>query len=119
MGEFPKKCTVCDKDFIANKPNVRFCSAECKYQANRNRHVYIRESTICKNCGGELKKTARNYCDDCLFQYYYKTKSQKAYDILVRRGYGGRLMLEHLAGRGHKIQRTDTPAPSDKESKDE
>lgn len=81
---------------------------------------YVRKSSVyCKDCGAKLIKQQRNYCNDCLLKYYRSTGSMGAYTTLVRRGYGGMLMLEHLASRGHIIPKQAGPAPNDKESSDE
>lgn len=81
---------------------------------------YVRKSPgLCKNCGGQLTRHQRNYCNECLLEYYHSTGSMGAYRSLVLRGYGGMLMLEHLAGRGHTIPKQAGPAPTDKENSDE
>ena len=80
---------------------------------------YVRKSSVyCKDCGAKLIKQQRNYCNDCLLKYYRSTGSMGAYTALVRRGYGGMLMLEHLADR-YTIPKQAGPAPYDKESSDE
>ena len=80
---------------------------------------YVQKSTgLCKNCGGQLTRQQRNYCNECLLEYYHSTGSMGAYNTLVRRGYGGMLMLEHLAGR-HTIPKQAGPAPTDEENSDE
>lgn len=80
---------------------------------------YVQKSQgLCKNCGGKLTRQQRNYCNECLLEYYHSTGSMGAYNTLVRRGYGGMLMLGHLADR-HIIPKQAGPAPNDKESSDE
>lgn len=80
---------------------------------------YVRKSSVyCKDCGAKLIKQQRNYCNDCLLNYYRRTNSRGAYTTLVRRGYGGMLMLEHLADR-YTIPKQAGPAPNDKENSDE
>lgn len=80
---------------------------------------YVRKSPcLCKNCGEQLTRHQRNYCNECLLEYYHRTGSTGAYNALVRRGYGGMLMLEHLADR-YTIPKQAGPAPNDKENSDE
>ena len=80
---------------------------------------YVRKSPgLCKNCGGQLTGQQRNYCNECLLEYYHSTGSMGAYNTLVRRGYGGLLMLEHLADR-YTIPKQAEPAPTYEEDSDE
>ena len=102
MPEYKKICGVCGKEFVTERGNTKYCSPECKYIAIKRR--YIGYPHHCKKCGAELPIGSLNYCDPCMFDVYYQTNDQAAYRALVRRGYGGRLTMEQLTQKKHKIK---------------
>ena len=102
MGVYIKICEICGKEYEASRPYSKYCSKLCRYKAIRSRVVLAPK--YCKNCGGVLPTKIHNYCDKCIIDYYYKTKSKGAYEALVRRGYGGILMMEHLMKNKYKLK---------------
>ena len=103
VAEFVKICAICGKEFISERSHSKYCSKDCQYQASKIKHGYYPK--VCKNCGAQLPSNVRKYCTPCVFEYYYRTKSNGAYNALVRRGYGGRLMMEYLTEK--RIKRSD------------
>lgn len=63
-----KRCLNCGNYFVPNGNSQKFCSPECRYQAEQSRRPSeaVQEERFCERCGEQFvsKRADQKYCSD-------------------------------------------------------
>ena|SRR5258708_4616249 len=100
--DIPKKCVYCNEDFLAYRPNSKYCSDTCRYawQA-RNQSEKSREhkKTYQKKWGTENWLRKRNY----MIAYTYGITPEQYQELLEKQNYSCAICGKHETEFGHKL----------------
>lgn len=106
-------CDVCNKSFVALRANQKYCSAECRYKAQKNsnsynnadrRHAcYVPKEVACRNCGKifltEYKKSKVFCSDSCGMRYAKERNHMRTRHRLDGKIVDGDITLTKLSNR--------------------
>lgn len=77
--QYNKKCLNCEKKYISNQSNGKFCSYECRYEWQNKTKSNKIHKLICQQCGKEFmsQATQQKYCSyECSIKAHTKPENR-------------------------------------------